>query len=300
MIRIFFIFIIFFIGCESDNDSVSLQIQSDIDTTVARIGDVLNLSIEAQNIGERIVVFPDIKGTESMEIREKTILTKRNRSYRVDFQIVFWDTGSFAVPEYPVEILKSDSTKDLVIKTDQIDIKIISMIESAEDANLRPIKDPVPIKQPIDWIRWLLAILLLLLILAFLGLWRKRIKQKPLEKIEVSKYQSAKEIALARIDNLKKLINADDKTFYLQASFILREFIENQYYIRALEMTTREIRKIDTDIILQKSVFNGVINLLGRADLAKFAKYEFSINDRETDYNWMLKFITGNNNETNN
>ncbi len=167
------------------------------------------------------------------------------------------------------------------------------MLEGAEDTNLRPIKDPVPIKQPIDWIRWLLAILLLLLILLFLGLWRKRIKKKPLEKIEVSKYQSAKEIALARIDNLKKLINTDDKTFYLQASFILREFIENQYYVRALEMTTSEIKKIDADVILRKSVFNGIINLLGRADLAKFAKYEFSINDREADYNWMLKFIAG-------
>ena len=293
MKRFFLVLIILFIGCESENNTAFLQVQSDIDTTVARIGDVLNLSIITQNLGERIVVFPDIQETKSMEIREKVILSKRNKPYKVNFQIAFWDTGSFTIPKYPVQILKSDSTKDIVIEADSIAIEIISMIEGAEDTNLRPIKDPVPIKQPIDWIRWLLAILLLLLILLFLGLWQKRIKKKPLEKIEVSKYQSAKEIALARIDNLKKLINTDDKTFYLQASFILREFIENQYYIRALEMTTGEIKKIDTGVILHKSVFNGIINLLGRSDLAKFAKYKFSINDRETDYNWMLKFITG-------
>jgi len=293
MKRFILLFIVLFIGCESENNTASLQVQSEIDTTVARIGDVLNLSIVTQNVGERIVIFPNIQETESMEIRKKVILSKRNKSYQVNFQIAFWDTGSFVIPEYPVEILKADSTKDIVIKSDSITIKIISMLEGSENTNLRPIKDPVPIKQPIDWIRWLLAILLLLLILLFLGLWRKRIKKKPLEKIEVSKYQSAKEIALARIDNLKRIINTDDKTFYLQASFILREFIENQYYVRALEMTTSEIRKIDTDVIFHKSVFNGVINLLGRADLAKFAKYEFSINDREADYNWMLKFITG-------
>lgn len=293
MKRFILLLIVLFIGCESENNTGSLQVQSDIDTTVARIGDVLNLTIVTQNAGERIVIFPDIQETESMEIREKVILSKRNKPYQVNFQIAFWDTGSFTIPQYSVQILKPDSTKDIVVESDSITIEIISMLEGAEDTNLRSIKDPVPIKQPIDWIRWLLAILLLLLILLFLGLWRKRIKNKPLEKIEVSKYQSAKEIALARIDNLKKLTNTDDKTFYLHASFILREFIENQYYIRALEMTTGEIKKINTDIVLNRSIFNGVVNLLGRADLAKFAKYEFSINDREADYNWMLKFITG-------
>lgn len=293
MKRFILLLIVLFIGCESENNTGSLQVQSDIDTTVARIGDVLNLTIVTQNAGERIVIFPDIQETESMEIREKVILSKRNKPYQVNFQIAFWDTGSFTIPQYSVQILKPDSTKDIVVESDSITIEIISMLEGAEDTNLRSIKDPVPIKQPIDWIRWLLAILLLLLILLFLGLWRKRVKNKPLEKIEVSKYLSAKESALARIDNLKKLINTDDKTFYLHASFILREFIENQYYIRALEMTTGEIKKINTDIVLNRSIFNGVVNLLGRADLAKFAKYEFSINDREADYNWMLKFITG-------
>jgi len=299
MKRLILILIIFLLGCESENDTTVLNIQTDIDTTVARIGDLLNLSILTQNLGERIALFPDIEETESMEIRDKVILSKRNKPYQANFKIAFWDTGSFIIPGYRVQILKSDSTEDLIIESDSIKIEIISMLEGSEDTNLRPIKDPVPIIQPIDWIRWFLAILLFLLILMFIGLLRKRIKKKPLKKIEVSKYQSAQEIALARIDNLKKLINTEDKTFYLHASFILREFIENQYYIRALEMTTSEIKNIDSDII-RKSIFNGIINLLSRSDLAKFAKYKLSINDRESDYNWILKFITSYDDITNN
>ena len=292
MLRIFFILIILFIGCESDNDSASLQIQTDIDTTVARIGDVLNLNIISENIGEKIIVFHDIQETESMEIREKVLVTKRNKPYQVSFQIVFWDTGSFTIPEYSVEILNTDSTKDMIINTDAIDIRIISMITGAKDTNLRPIKDPIALNKPINWYRWTLAVILLFLLLSLLSLWRKRIRKVPLEKIEVSEFQSAKDIAIVRLDELEKLINADNKIFYLQASFILREFIENQYYVRALEMTTSEISKFESNYALNRKYFTNLINLLNRADLAKFAKFEFTVQDRERDYKWMQNFIS--------
>ena len=292
MLRIFFILIILFIGCESENDSASLQIQTEIDTTIARIGDVLNLNIISENVGERIVVFPDIQETESMEIREKILMNKRRKPYQVSFQIVFWDTGSFTIPEYSVEILKTDSTKDLIINTDAIDIKIISMLTGVKDTNLRPIKDPLALKKPINWYRWTLAVILLFLLLSLLGLWRKRIRKAPLEKIEVSEFKSAKDLAIARLDELKKIINSDNKIFYLQASFIIREFIENQYYVRALEMTTAEIREFQSVYELQKDDFKSLINLLNRADLAKFAKFEFTTHDRQDDYKEILKFIS--------
>jgi len=292
MLRIFFIFIVLFIGCEPDNDSASLQIQSDIDTTVARIGDVLNLNIISQNVGERIVVFPDIQETESMEIRNKSILTKRNKPYQVSFQIVFWDTGSFIIPEYTVEILKADSTNDIFFSIDSIDIKIISMLTGAEDTNLRPIKDPVALKKLINWYRWTLVTILFLLLLTLFALWHKRIEKEPLKKIEVSEYQSAKDIAIAKLKELKKLISGDDKTFYSQSSFIIREFLENKFYVRALEMTTSEISEFESNYELKKGDYINLINLLNRADLAKFAKFEFTVKDHETDYMWIFDFIS--------
>ena len=292
MLRIIFIALFLIIGCESEKNTGSLHIVVGIDTTVARIGDVINLDIVAQNTGEKLVRFPDIQGTESMEIRNKTILTNRNEPHQVSFNIVFWDTGSFTIPEYPVEILSADSTVDLTISTDSIDIKIISMFTGAEDKNLRPIKDPIAVKTPINWNRWLLAMLLLVLLLIFLSLIRKRIKKEVVEQDEITQYQSAKDIAIMRLDELKKLLDNDDKIFYLNASFMVREFIENQYYIRALEMTTVEIGKFESDYELDKNNFNNLIGLLDRADLAKFAKYKFTNKDKEIDYNWIFNFIT--------
>ncbi len=93
MKRFIFLLLVIFVGCQTEDISSSLTIQTDIDTTVARIGDVLNLNIISQNAGDRIVVFPDIQNTESMEIRDKTILTKWHKPYQVNFQIVFWFRG---------------------------------------------------------------------------------------------------------------------------------------------------------------------------------------------------------------
>ena len=170
-------------------------------------------------------------------------------------------------------------------------IKIISMLTGVADTNLRPIKDPVALQKPINWYRWVLAVILFLLLLTLLILWRKRIKKETLTKIEVSEYQSAKDIAFARLNNLQKLIQNKNKIFYSQSSFIIRELIENKYYIRALEMTTGEISKFENSLDLEKDNFIKIINLLNRADLAKFAKYEFTIQDREEDYKWMQTFI---------
>ena len=290
-IRISILLLLLFIGCNSDDNFGSIQVESNADTTLARIGDIIYLDVRVHNAGEKVLNFPDIQETESMEVRSKSVFVKDNNPQNVKFEIVFWDTGSFSIPEYPVQILKADSTLESSIMTDSIQVTVISMLEGAEDTNLRPIKDPVAIREPINWYRWSLAVLLAFLVMVLIGLLRRRIKKTPLEKIAVSESQSAKDIAIIRLDELQKIIKVDCKSFYLHASFLLREFIENQFYIRALEMTTNEIRVFKDDMELGKNNFTGIINILKRSDLAKFAKYDFTIPERQSDYDWIYKFI---------
>ncbi|MCJ7801547.1 MAG: hypothetical protein MUP82_04220, partial [Candidatus Marinimicrobia bacterium] len=58
-----------------------------------------------------------------------------------------------------------------------------------------------------------------------------------------------------------------------------------------LEMTTPEIMEFKSDYKLSHNDFEDLIKLLERADLAKFAKIEFSVQYREVDYNWVQNFI---------
>ena len=283
--------LIFLIGCSSQESYDSVQIESNVDTTLARIGDVVNYNVISHFSKDRIVQFPDMPETESMEIRSKNVFVKNNNPINVIFEIVFWDTGTFYIPEYPVNFLKADSTLDFSIKSDSIKINVLSMVAGAENKSLRPLKDPVALKEPLNWYRIILLIILLFLILILLGLWRKRLKKPDLKKISVSASKSARDIAIARLGDFENTIKMDSKTFYLHASFIIREFIENQFYVRALEMTTNELRTFENEIVLDKKDFKSIINILNRADLAKFAKYEFSISDRKSDYDWIAEFL---------
>jgi hypothetical protein len=290
-IRISILLLLLFIGCNSEDNFGLIQVESNADTTLARIGDIINLDVRIHNVGDKILNFPDIQETESMEVRSKLVFVKENNLQNVKFEIVFWDTGNFSIPEYPVQILNADSTLDSSIMIDSIKVTVISMLEGAEDTNLRPIKDPVAIKAPFNWYTWSLAVLLAFLVMVLIGLVQRRIKKTPLEKISVSESQTAKDIAIIRLDELQKIIKVDCKSFYLHASFLLREFIENQFYIRALEMTTTEIRVFKDYVNLGKNNFTGIINILKRSDLAKFAKYDFTITERQSDYNWIYKLI---------
>ena len=61
MKRILFLLVILLlvIDCGEKESVTSLQVESLIDTTTARIGDVLHLHIQTSGSGERIVIFPD-------------------------------------------------------------------------------------------------------------------------------------------------------------------------------------------------------------------------------------------------
>ena len=291
MNKVLLLIALIFIGCDDKNINVTTQIHTAIDSTTARIGDVLDYSVYVLNSGDSNIIFHDIPETESMEIRSKKILSDRGKPPQVKFEIVFWDTGRFVLPQYTVEILQADSTNNVVMGTDSIQIKIESVLAGAENLNLRPIKDPVALGEPLNWKKIIFAILLVLLLSSLFSMWRTRLKQKQTIEDEHWVYRSAIEIAQGRLAELEKMIDHDNKNFYVQSSNILREFIENHYYLRALEMTTEEIKSYDKYVDLSTNNFNELIQLFTRADLAKFAKYNFSKIDRKNDFDWIKNFI---------
>jgi hypothetical protein len=76
---------------------------------------------------------------------------------------------------------------------------------------------------------------------------------------------------LAGIDFNTMLQQGNFVEFYYQLSQVLRFFLERQYNINALEMTTSEIRhNLDLPDPKEK---NEVLDCLQRSDRVKFAKY---------------------------
>ena len=91
---------------------------------------------------------------------------------------------------------------------------------------------------------------------------------------------------------LKKLSSElDDKTFYVNLSHILREFVEHSVFIKSLEMTTEEIISNKHIIPIENFLFEQWLSLLSRADQIKYAREITSQNQRIEDIKWSKEFL---------
>ena len=106
-------------------------------------------------------------------------------------------------------------------------------------------------------------------------------KSKNIVKIQVVFKKNPFEIAKNRISSIKT--TGFTKEIYVEFSHIIREFIENVQYLNALEMTTEEIKQNKNIFSLSEDHFNELVQFLEKADLIKYAKFEVSHIDIESD-----------------
>ena len=222
------------------------------------------------------MVIPETQFNEPLEIRQLEPLYNENGKITgIDYILSVWDTGMVVIPTIAVNVFKPDSSLDFVVNTDSIEINVVSIVAKTGSQSMRPIKGPVPVSR-----RWPMTTIILVLLLAGIlyGLYVIYGKRIPTEHIEVETVQSSKtpdEMALEKLNHLKGskyMQSGEIKEFYVQLSYILREYVENSVYIKILEMTTEEIKKYRSVIPFDRDQLSIWIDILQRADLSKYAK----------------------------
>lgn len=203
-------------------------------------------------------------------------------SFTADYNFTFWDTGLIKIPNIGVLILDMDSTLIDSMNTQSYLIDVISVKQKnprlkPEDGTILPIKAPVPVKKKVasDLIYQLIALILLALFLIYL--WTKRINEKKHERELESIKASSYEIALKKLKKLKKIdltLESNKKIFYVDLSFILREYIEKSFFIRTLEMTTNEIKENRFLLPFDERSLDDFLKILQISDMVKYAKYD--------------------------
>ena len=265
--NICFLLLILF-GCSSKKESEGLSVQTEIDTTVATIGDILNFSIFTTGSGTDPVRVSSIDQSEVMEIRNQLWVNNT-----LELEIVFWDTGSFSIPSIDVIFLNSDSTEKLIMKTDPMDIVIVSSADPKSTGAMKPVKDPVPVSSPLP-VLMILLVCLIIITLAIMIWLNIRYKRERLLNRVFETLSQPDEVALEKLDNLKSSLNGDFdiKEFYVGLSYILREYVEYSLFIKALEMTTEDIRLSSNRLPYSEQEITGWLDIMERADLIKYAK----------------------------
>lgn len=284
-------------NCSSEKQrSSNFQVFSLVDTTKATVGDMINVQIWVKGAADRIIQFPNWNlEDENINVRKtKDLSGEYKDEYGVEFQLTLWDTGSFEIPPYSVNIMQeTKDTVDYSISTDPFQIIVQSVIKE-DQPNLRDIKQPVPIPIILPWREIISIVTILLLMGLLIYLWRKRVQPSPDEKTRYNINRHPYDIAIEKLEQLKSqpLFDPSDiMEFYVTLSFVVREFIENQFFIRAIEMTTSEIDLAKDLIPVDYQSATTLLDVLKRADLTKFAKYQPDSNQCSKDLEKIETFI---------
>lgn len=147
---------------------------------------------------------------------------------------------------------------------------ISSASQTATNATLRDIKEPLPISSGWEWVLWVLGVLALATLIAFLIFWWLRKKSEVPPKIIVPPHVRARQ----RLQEALALL-AQPKPFVTAVSDALRTYLEERFDFRAPERTTEEfLYELGDTPRLSKRQKESLGEFLQCCDLVKFAKYE--------------------------
>jgi hypothetical protein len=146
-------------------------------------------------------------------------------------------------------------------------------LDQAVETGLRDVKAPVyfPSRYPSLLIVLAGIILGLLVLMYFLRPKKKDVPRAPRDT------RLPWEIALARLDHLEGaplLKEGKWKEYYSRLSDIIREYFEDRFKVRAVEMTTEEfLRSLEASRDLTAGQKDTLTEFLRSCDIVKFAKY---------------------------
>jgi len=293
-----FLSLLLIIGCSETHDqSRTFHIYGGLDTADVSIGDITRFQVWAMGAGERNIDFPlmeiddsNVTVSEGKEIQGELVGDKG-----IEFQLTFWDTGSFVIPPYAVQVLNAEGDEvEYSIATDPMEVTVYSLISETEPV-LRDVKPPVAIPTIIPWKIILSLLGMTVLVAALVWMWRKRIQAENEEELKIIvPSKPPYEVAMEKLDRLKNQSPStaeEVKIYFGELSYLLREYLEHQYFVRAIEMTTSQIEAARHLIPADQEKLDRVIEMLKRSDLAKFARFRPGISDCKTDLNVIDDFL---------
>jgi hypothetical protein len=181
-----------------------------------------------------------------------------------------------------------------IIEASPIKIYVESVIQD-EGRELRDIKPPLAIPYNYFFLFSMIASVLLLGAIVYMGYtFYKKHKEKGYFLQPPEPPRPAHEVALESLEALlqKELIEQGEiKQFYSEISEIVRRYIENRFFVPALEETSTEILMEMKKQELDGDSYDNLSKLLQLSDFVKFAKYKPNNSEHENAITWSRSFI---------
>lgn len=284
--------ILFSVFCLFSISANAQKIEASIDSLSIKIGQELTYKIEVDVDTTSLVVFPEGQIFQPLEMIESYPVeaTKMKDRFKLikKYGLTQFDSGKYTIPRQKVLI------GDYEFFTDSLSVEVNNIVVDTTKQGLYDIKPIIEVdKSTSKWWLYFLGILLILALIAFLLYWFIW-REKPLtdeEKVALlPPYERAK-LALQALDNAHYLENNEIKAYYSDLTQIIRKYLDEKVYDRALESTTDElINRLNllrdgNQIDISKDDIKNIETILKRADLVKFAKSKPDIELAKLDRN---------------
>lgn len=269
------------------------QVTSSIDSTSIKIGELITYKIEVETDTVNAVIFPEGQTFMPLEMIEsyQPDTTKYDAKYKLikKYGLTQFDSGKYVIPKQKIIIAGK------TFATDSMLVEVNDIVVDTTKQKLYDVKPMIDVKKPSsNWWLWLLLTIALVATIGFLVywfVWRKRPLTEEEKIAQLPPYDRAK-LALKQLDETKYLERAEIKEYYSELTFIIRKYLDEKVYDKALESTTDQlidrlnILQEANQIELSKDDIKNIEAILKRADLVKFAKsapdIELAKLDRQT------------------
>ena len=228
---------------------------------------------------------------------ERTADADSNVIVKQQLTLMTFDTGQIQVPPVALTYAKSfDDPDRLKAYTDPINLYSTTIAVDTTMAYkpiVEPLAAPVQMKEVYPW---LLGVLLLALAVFGIWYWRKHHKTKVDADGNIIKGPIIPpyDKAVGDLENLRqrKLWQSGKvKEYFSTLTDIAREYIEGQFGVNAVEMTTDDIMEEVKSLHFSQDTYNKLKETMEVADLVKFAKYSSSNLESENAMSSMTEFV---------
>ncbi len=260
--------------------SQAQKVTAVVDSTHIKIGEEIKLSISVEADSTASVVFPEgdtlFIPLELLESYKADTL-KKDGTYNLikKYGLTQFDSGVYFIPKQKILI------NEKPFFTDSIRIAVADVAVDTLKQKMYEIKSLVSVpKGNSNWWKYLLLILGLLAafgVYFYYFVFQLKAKKEKKKKTAIPPYDRAL-LQLNELDNSTFLLKSEYKDYYSELTNIVRQYIEEEVRIDALESTTEElIQKIVAQkkagyLDLKEETIRNLKNVLQTADLVKFAK----------------------------
>lgn len=250
------------------------------------VGDPFTYTVQVTCPAGATVALPEpgksLAPLEVRDVQQSSAPEGDHQQIAVNLELAAFRTGDVAIPAFSLQYRGPDGAEaTLPVAESKVTIRSV-LTPDAQD--IRDIREPFEREEGGGrglW--WLMAVLAVGA--AGFAWWARTRSRSPAGSV-APRPQAAHERALAALEALRTT-RLDDpeglQAYYTGLSTVLREFLEARYAVRAMEATTRMIRRELERQAVPARWGERICGLLARADLVKFARQTMTAEQATAD-----------------